>query len=168
MTTSAQGRLTWRAQSAAWGRYAAQQQPLRLSDQEREDAARDLGEHYVAGRLSVAEHAERLDRIWDARWPSDLAPLFADLPSPYAAATPRYPHGQPSSRLHPFGFASATGARGAAIAPAALKLLLIVLLAGLVLAHLPLLLLALGAWLVIRRSGGSVNRRGPHPRPTLR
>ena len=53
---------------------------LRIGDAERTAAADELAEHYAQGRLSTEEHHERLDRIWDARTPSDLAPIFRDLP----------------------------------------------------------------------------------------
>ena len=53
---------------------------LRLSDAERDEAARLLGEHYAAGRLTPAEHDERTDRAYAARTRGELPPLFADLP----------------------------------------------------------------------------------------
>src|SRR5438552_2187095 len=59
---------------------------MRLSDAEREAAAADLGEHFAQGRLSVDEHAERLEQVWSARTRGEIAPIFSDLPSPYAAA----------------------------------------------------------------------------------
>jgi uncharacterized protein DUF1707 len=55
---------------------------LRVSDTEREQAAAALGDHYVAGRLSAEEHAERVDAVWSARTRGDLADLFRDLPVP--------------------------------------------------------------------------------------
>jgi Domain of unknown function (DUF1707) len=61
---------------------------LRIGDAERERAAADLGDHYAQGRLTVEEHAERLDRIWAARTRADLGPIFADLPGPAVAAAP--------------------------------------------------------------------------------
>lgn len=53
---------------------------LRVGDQEREHAVSALGEHYANGRLSRAEHAERLDAAWSARTRADLDLLFRDLP----------------------------------------------------------------------------------------
>lgn len=53
---------------------------LRISDAERDRAATALGEHFVQGRLTPAEHTERLDRIWAARTRGDLEPVFRDLP----------------------------------------------------------------------------------------
>ena len=67
---------------------------LRMSDAEREQAAGELGEHYVQGRLTAEEHSERLDQIWAARTRAELAPIFQDLPGRYAPR--RFP-----SRSHP-------------------------------------------------------------------
>jgi Domain of unknown function (DUF1707) len=53
---------------------------VRIGDADRESAVHALGEHYVAGRLTKEEFDERCDRAWQARTPSQLAPLFADLP----------------------------------------------------------------------------------------
>lgn len=53
---------------------------LRVGDQEREQAAAALGEHYAHGRLSHGEHADRLDAAWSARTRADLDLLFHDLP----------------------------------------------------------------------------------------
>jgi Flp pilus assembly protein TadB len=55
---------------------------LRIGDAEREAAARELGEHFALGRITVDEHAERLEQIWSARTEGDLAPAFRDLPRP--------------------------------------------------------------------------------------
>lgn len=55
---------------------------LRIGDAERDDAARELGEHFALGRISVDEHAERLELIWSARTRADLEPAFRDLPRP--------------------------------------------------------------------------------------
>jgi DUF1707 SHOCT-like domain len=57
--------------------------PLRIGDAERDHAAAALGEHYATGRLSKEEYDERSERVWAARFQSDLEPLFADLPSPW-------------------------------------------------------------------------------------
>ena len=60
-------------------------QTIRLSDAEREAAAADLGEHFAQGRLTADEHAERLEQVWSAKTRGEVAPIFRDLPSPYAA-----------------------------------------------------------------------------------
>lgn len=53
---------------------------LRVGDAERQTAVSALGEHLAAGRLSVDEYDERAGRAWSARYNSDLAELFDDLP----------------------------------------------------------------------------------------
>ncbi len=53
---------------------------LRISDLERDQAAAVLGEHFAQGRLTAAEHSERLDQIWAARTRAQLQPVFRDLP----------------------------------------------------------------------------------------
>lgn len=58
---------------------------LRIGDAEREAAARELGEHFAMGRITVDEHTERLEQIWSARTAADLSPAFQDLPRPRAA-----------------------------------------------------------------------------------
>ena len=69
--------------------------PLRIGDQERDDAVASLGDHFAAGRLSRDELDERIDRAMQARFEGDLAPLFADLPrglrGPSDTVLPAYP-----------------------------------------------------------------------------
>jgi hypothetical protein len=55
---------------------------LRVGDQEREHAARALGDHFAVGRLDRAEYDDRLDRAYAAKTRGDLAALFRDLPTP--------------------------------------------------------------------------------------
>ena len=55
-------------------------QPLRIGDAERDNAAAALGEHYATGRLTKEEYEERAERVWAARFQTDLEPLFVDLP----------------------------------------------------------------------------------------
>lgn len=119
-------------------------QHLRLSDAERERASTELAEHFAQGRLSLAEHAERLDAIWSARTRGELPPLFADLPSlaPVPVAGRRH---QPSRRRF----------RGL---PGPLVLLLVVLVAVTVLTHLPLLLVLGLTWLLLSRGSCSPRR----------
>jgi Flp pilus assembly protein TadB len=74
---------------------------LRIGDAEREAAARELGEHFALGRITVDEHSERLEQIWAARTAADLAPAFRDLPRPRAAQQhPRRP-AQPAATSTP-------------------------------------------------------------------
>ncbi len=54
---------------------------LRVSDQDREDAARQIREHYAAGRLTEDELNERLDAVYAARTQGDLSNVLVDLPA---------------------------------------------------------------------------------------
>jgi hypothetical protein len=54
---------------------------LRASDQDREDAARQIREHYAAGRLTEDELGERLDAVYAARTQGDLSNVLVDLPA---------------------------------------------------------------------------------------
>ena len=108
---------------------------LRIGDAEREQAAAELGEHYAQGRLSVDEHADRLDRVWAARTRADLGPIFSDLPGRYGpvASTAVVPARHPaywSGGVQPFH-----GGR-----PGPLVLVLMVLLVLTVVTHVPVIL----------------------------
>ena len=54
---------------------------LRIGDAERDAAAADLGEHYVAGRLTLDELHERLSAVFSAKTYGQLGRVMADLPS---------------------------------------------------------------------------------------
>jgi hypothetical protein len=54
---------------------------LRISDLDREKAAGALNTAVSEGRLTWAEHAERLTSVYAARTGTELAPLLADLPN---------------------------------------------------------------------------------------
>src|SRR5436305_13638024 len=58
---------------------------IRASDDDREQAARALREHYAAGRLTEEELAERVDRVYRATTTEELEHLRRDLPSPPAS-----------------------------------------------------------------------------------
>jgi hypothetical protein len=122
---------------------------LRIGDAEREDAARELGEHFALGRITAEEHADRLERIWAARTAADLAPVFGDLPRP----RPEQPAPSMTDRvrgLSPHGFA----------VPFPFRLLCFVVLFVLALTHLPIVLVALLVYvLAVRRV--AVRRRPP-------
>src|SRR4051794_4960410 len=60
--------------------------PVRIGDQERDQAAECLREHIASGRLDAAEFDERLGAALSARYATDLEPLFGDLPLPHPAA----------------------------------------------------------------------------------
>ncbi|MGZ8743670.1 MAG: DUF1707 SHOCT-like domain-containing protein [Nocardioides sp.] len=130
---------------------------LRLSDAERDLAAADLGEHYALGRLSVEEHGERLDRIWAARTRGELGPIFADLPGSVAAGSPVMTPAAAARPVH--GTRSPRRFRGL---PIPLVVLLAVLLAVTLVAHLPLILIGLAVWFLISRKGCSSHAVG-HP-----
>lgn len=137
-------------------------QSIRLSDAEREAAAADLGEHFAQGRLTADEHAERLEQVWGAKTRGEIAPIFRDLPSPYAAvaAAAPLPDRTWNAGLRPFR-------RGV---PAPLLVVLAVLIVLSVIAHLPLFLLGFAVfWFVVLRHRGprrayAAERFGRHPR----
>jgi ferric-dicitrate binding protein FerR (iron transport regulator) len=115
------------------------EQDLRLSDAEREQAAADLGEHYAQGRITTEEHRERLDQIWAARTRRELGPIFADLPGrsfpARATATPR-----PAPRRS-----------GRRRIPPPLLALFVVLAVVAAVTHLPLILVGIGLWFLFSR-----------------
>ncbi len=55
-------------------------QNVRASDADRDRVAAALQEHCAAGRLTVEEVGERLDRTYAARTLGELAEVIADLP----------------------------------------------------------------------------------------
>jgi hypothetical protein len=54
---------------------------MRASDADRDAVVADLGEHFQAGRLTLAEFDERTDRALAARTWGELRELLADLPA---------------------------------------------------------------------------------------
>ena len=157
---------------------------LRIGDAERTAAADELAEHYAQGRLSTEEHHERLDRLWAARTPSELSALFTDLPgsayrmpSAYATADrpgvgadrprtqrpfPGRPLGRPPFGRPPYADRGRGLARRFGVLPVVVRIALIALLAVLVVAHLPLILLGLVIWMVLShkfRHGYAYQRR---------
>lgn len=120
---------------------AASDTPVRIGDAERDTAVSDLGDHFAAGRLDREEFDERADKAMRARFTTDLAPLFADLP---AAARPA---------------PAPTGMRPAGPPPWAyvmwlLPLMLVGLLVASVLLHAPFLLWGLIWMAVIMKATG--------------
>jgi len=53
---------------------------LRVSDEQRESAARQLRDHFTAGRLTEEELDERVQQAYAARTEQQLRELLADLP----------------------------------------------------------------------------------------
>lgn len=114
---------------------------LRVGDQEREQAAAALGEHYAHGRLSHGEHADRLDAAWSARTRADLDLLFHDLPVTGFRPTP-----PPATVARGAGRPSRSG-------PNPWLLVLAVVAAVVVLSEVPVLLVLLlvVAFVVVKR-----------------
>ena len=56
---------------------------LRISDTERDQAVRMLGEHMSDGRLDIDEYGERSAQVSTAKTRGELRALFADLPPPH-------------------------------------------------------------------------------------
>jgi hypothetical protein len=54
---------------------------LRVSDQERDHAARQLRDHFAAGRLTEDELNERVQAAFQARTQQQLGALLSDLPA---------------------------------------------------------------------------------------
>ena len=53
---------------------------IRASDEDRSRTAAALGEHYAAGRLTLEEFQERLDKIYAVTTLDELDRLMTDLP----------------------------------------------------------------------------------------
>ncbi len=124
-------------------------QTLRIGDAEREEAARELGEHYALGRITAEEHSDRLEQIWAARTSADLAPVFSDLPRP-----------QPERPAPTRGERVRSLAPRVPSLPFPLRLLCFVVLFVLAVTHLPIVLVAVLVYvLVLRRV--ALRRRGP-------
>ncbi len=116
--------------------------PIRIGDAERDTAVSDLGDHFAAGRLNREEFDERADQAMQARFTTDLAPLFADLPAaPRPAPTP--PVGPRIGGPPPWAYAMWL-----------LPLMLVGLLVASVLLHAPFLLWGLIWMAVILKATG--------------
>jgi uncharacterized membrane protein len=111
---------------------------LRLSDAERQTAVDQLGEQFAVGRLTREEFDERSDAVWSAKTQGDLFPVFADLP----AVAPRTASGPPRGARRGVG-AGLPGVRRLLVP------LFAVLLVLTVITHLPLVLIAVGAWFFV-------------------
>jgi hypothetical protein len=122
---------------------------LRIGDAEREEAARELGEHFALGRITADEHAERLEQIWAARTAADLAPVFGDLPRP----RPEQPPPTTGDRIRSLS-------PRLPYLPMPFRLLCFVLLFILAVTHLPIVVVALLVYvLAVRRV--AARRRTP-------
>lgn len=56
---------------------------IRISNHERDEAVKTLGEHLSTGRLELTEFDERCTRAAAARTRGELEELFGDLPAPH-------------------------------------------------------------------------------------
>lgn len=119
-------------------------QNLRMSDAEREQAAAELAEHYAQGRLTAEEHSERLDQVWAARTRGELAPIFSDLPGHRTQA-----YGAPRVGRLP----SHERSRRRGI-PVPVLVVLAILVGVTVVTHLPIILLGLVAWFLLSSRHG--------------
>lgn len=123
---------------------------LRIGDAERETALSALGEHFAQGRLSREEHAERSDAVWSSRTADDLVPHG----SPVRPSGPSRPGPAPAGpgvrNLGDHGERARMAFRGL---PTGAKALLVVLAAVIVLANLPLVVVAGVLWFVLSRHG---------------
>jgi hypothetical protein len=72
---------------------------LRASDADREQAAEVLNAALAEGRLSVTEHSDRLDAVYEAKTHAEIVPLIDDLPGrPMTHAPARRPDLAPALR----------------------------------------------------------------------
>jgi DUF1707 SHOCT-like domain len=110
---------------------------IRASDADRDRVAATLREHHAAGRLTMEEFEERLDRVYAAKTIGELDGLMADLPAidlyqlPIPATQPPAPTTRPRLPEMPGG-AAAPALRAAWASWASISLLCFViwLLAG--------------------------------------
>lgn len=62
---------------------------LRVSDAERDAVVQQLGDHAGTGRLTLSEHAERIEQAMQAKTRGQLDELLSDLPEATDAPPPR-------------------------------------------------------------------------------
>src|SRR5262249_48661038 len=72
---------------------------MRVSDTDRDAAADVLNAAFAEGRLTVDEHAQRVEAAYAARTWQQLHQLTADLPAPPGAAEPMAPAGSTAPGL---------------------------------------------------------------------
>ncbi|GHD37302.1 DUF1707 SHOCT-like domain-containing protein [Nocardiopsis kunsanensis] len=77
-----------------------QPEHIRASDTDRDQVAERLREALAEGRLTPAEHGERLDTLYKAKTVGELSPIIDDLPgaaSPEPSSSHRSAFAEPSS-----------------------------------------------------------------------
>ncbi|MEV1291839.1 DUF1707 domain-containing protein [Pseudonocardia sp. NPDC049635] len=99
---------------------------IRISDADREAAAKRLHDALAEGRITVTELEERLDAVYAARTARELRPPLADLPgsdliAPQASSAPAGPVGG-ADRVHLRTGAGTVKRSGDWQVPAAMKL----------------------------------------------
>ena len=129
----------------------SERQPVRIGDVERDQAVSALGDHFAAGRLSREEFDERADQAMQARFSTDLEPLFADLPQPATAMPPQWGPPRPAGGPPPWAYAMWL-----------LPFVLIAAVAGAVLLHAPFVVWGLVWVAVILKLTGHKRRYGRH------
>lgn len=76
--------------------------PIRIGNDEREQAVRALGDHFAQGRLEPHEFEDRVTQVYAARTTAELHALFDDLPRP-PPTPPPLPHLSGDDQAAPFG-----------------------------------------------------------------
>lgn len=61
---------------------AIRPEAIRASDEERNEACADLGDHLTTGRLDLCEYDRRMQAAIEATTVGDIVVLFSDLPDP--------------------------------------------------------------------------------------
>lgn len=128
--------------------------PVRIGDVERDQAISDLGDHFAAGRLTREEFDERADQAMQARFSTDLEPLFADLPKSSPIRTESEPAAVRPGGPPPWAYAMWL-----------MPFVLVAAIAGSILLHAPFLLWVL-VWFVVM--GKLTHHRRRHARQQLR
>ncbi len=77
------------------------QVPQRIGDVDRDEAVEALQEHHALGRLDVAEFEDRMSKALEAKYASELVPLFVDLPEPHPALLGRTSNGSATPSFMP-------------------------------------------------------------------
>jgi hypothetical protein len=78
----------------------AQPSEIRVSDEDRDRVAREMREHFAAGRLGEDELDDRLEAVYAARTEAELEQIQADLPGlPAGPAELRAAHVERRRRL---------------------------------------------------------------------
>jgi hypothetical protein len=122
---------------------------IRASDADRDRVTATLREHHAAGRLTMEEFQERLDRTYASKTLGELDALLADLPAidlyqlPIPASQPPAPTARPGLPGTPLRTGALWRAAWASWASVSLVLIVIWLIAG---AGYPWFVWPVGIW----------------------